>query len=186
MKKHWYDYLWIYSLTYLTLGFFNILCAWIGLICFILPLGIAVFGGGKLFCNNFCGRGQLFSMFGKECHLSLNRKAPVFFHKKWFRYSFLIFFMIMFCQMLWTTYLVAYGQELREVVKLLWTIKLPWHWAYHGNAAPWVAQFAFGFYSMMLTSTVIGLVLMVLFKPRTWCTFCPMGTMTQLICRAKK
>ena len=26
MKKHWYDYLWIVSLTYLILGFFNILC----------------------------------------------------------------------------------------------------------------------------------------------------------------
>ena len=26
-KKHWYDYLWILSLTYLTLGFFNILFA---------------------------------------------------------------------------------------------------------------------------------------------------------------
>ena len=27
MKKHWYDYLWIFSLTYLVLGFFNILFA---------------------------------------------------------------------------------------------------------------------------------------------------------------
>ena len=31
MKKHWYDYLWIVELTYLILGFFNILFAWIGL-----------------------------------------------------------------------------------------------------------------------------------------------------------
>lgn len=48
-----------------------------------------------------------------------------------------------------------------------------------------VAQFAFGFYSVMLTSTVLGLVTMVLFKPRSWCVYCPMGTMTQLICKAK-
>ncbi len=27
-KKNWYDYLWIVSLTYLVLGFFNILFAW--------------------------------------------------------------------------------------------------------------------------------------------------------------
>ena len=26
---------------------------------------------------------------------------------------------------------------------------------------------------------------MVLFKPRSWCVYCPMGTMTQLICKAK-
>ena len=50
---------------------------------------------------------------------------------------------------------------------------------------PGVAQFAFGFYGVMLTSTVLGLITMVLFKPRSWCVYCPMGTMTQLICRAK-
>ena len=105
---------------------------------------------------------------------------------RWFRYGFLIFFLVMFCQMLFTTALVFSGaQDLRQVVTLLWTFRLPWQWAYHGGAAPWVAQFAFGFYSVMLTSTVLGLVTMVLCKPRSWCVYCPMGTMTQLICRAK-
>nr|WP_293828420.1 4Fe-4S binding protein [uncultured Phascolarctobacterium sp.] len=33
---------------------------------------------------------------------------------------------------------------------------------------------------------LLGLVVMALFKPRTWCTFCPMGTMTQMICKMKK
>ena len=31
----------------------------------------------------------------------------------------------------------------------------------------------------------IGLIVMVFFKPRTWCAFCPMGTMTQMICKIK-
>ena len=30
MKKRWYDFLWIASLLYLALGFFNILFAWLG------------------------------------------------------------------------------------------------------------------------------------------------------------
>ena len=42
MKKHWYDYLWIVSLVYLILGFFNILFAWLGLLCFFIPLIISV------------------------------------------------------------------------------------------------------------------------------------------------
>ena len=80
----------------------------------------------------------------------------------------------------------AGAQELRQAVTLLWTFRLPWHWAYYGTLfSPGVAQFAFGFYSVMLTSTVLGLVTMVLFKPRSWCVYCPMGTMTQLICRGK-
>ena len=37
-------------------------------------------------------------------------------------------------------------------------------------------------YELFYWDYVIG---MVLFKPRTWCVFCPMGTMTQLICRLR-
>ncbi len=79
----------------------------------------------------------------------------------------------MFFVMLWNTYLVfAEAQDLKQVVTLLWTFRLPWNWAYHGTLFhPGVAQFAFGFYSVMLTSTVLGLITMVLFKPRSWvCT----------------
>ena len=84
-----------------------------------------------------------------------------------FRYGFLVFFLTMFCLMLWNTYLVFAGATLKQTVTLLWTFKLPWHWAYHGTIlSPGVAQFAFGFYSVMLTSTLLGLVTMVLFKPR--------------------
>ena len=76
--------------------------------------------------------------------------------------------------------------SLKQAVSLLWTFSLPWDWAYHGTLFhPGVAQFTFGFYSVMLTSTVLGVATMILFKPRSWCVYCPMGTMTQLICKAK-
>lgn len=56
MKKHWYDYLWIVSLTYLILGFFHILFAWLGLLCFFIPLIISIVQGSKGYCNRYCGR----------------------------------------------------------------------------------------------------------------------------------
>lgn len=140
-----------------------------------------------MYCNKFCGRGQLFDLLGNKLGLSRKKDIPKFLRSKWFRYGFLIFFFIMFFNMLFSTYLVFEGtRNLKEVVTLLWTIKLPWNWAYHGTAvAEWVAQFAFGFYSVMLTSTVLGLITMILYKPRSWCVYCPMGTMTQTICKAK-
>ena len=46
--------------------------------------------------------------------------------------------------------------------------------------------FAFGFFGVMMTSTVLGLFTMVLFRPRSWCVYCPMGTMTQGICRLRQ
>ncbi|MBR5509820.1 MAG: 4Fe-4S binding protein [Lachnospiraceae bacterium] len=186
-KKKWYDYLWIFSTTYLILGFFNILFAWLGMICFITPLMIALIKGNKAYCNRYCGRGQLFSLLGGHFGLSRKKDMPGWMRSTGFRYGFLIFFLTMFGIMLWNTYLVFAGtQELKQVVTLLWTFKLPWHWAYHGTLfSPGVAQFAFGFYSIMLTSTLLGLITMVLFKPRSWCVYCPMGTMTQTICKIK-
>ena len=44
-KKHWYEYLWIWAILYFALGFFNILFAWFGMTDFLVPLGIAIFGG---------------------------------------------------------------------------------------------------------------------------------------------
>ncbi|MCC0784329.1 4Fe-4S binding protein [Clostridioides sp. ES-S-0108-01] len=186
-KKHWYDYLWIFSSIYLILGFVNIIFAWIGLICFFVPLIISIVKGNKAYCNKYCGRGQLFNLLGNKLKLSRNKDIPKFIRSKWFRYGFLTFFMVMFANMLFSTYLVFEGSRgFKEVVTLLWTIKMPWQWAYHGTlVSPWVVQFAFGFYSVMLTSTVLGLITMILFKPRSWCIYCPMGTMTQMVCKAK-
>ncbi|MGF7004073.1 polyferredoxin [Lachnospiraceae bacterium PF1-21] len=186
VKKRWYDYLWIASVLYLSLGFFNILFAWLGLICFITPLMISLLGRGKAYCNKFCGRGQLFELLGGNLGLSRKKTPPRFLRSKWFRYGFLLFFLTMFGLMLYATYLVFSGTTgLQEKVTLLWTFKLPWHWTNTAFAPPGVAQFAFGFYSVMLTSTVLGLVTMILFKPRSWCVYCPMGTMTQMICKVK-
>ena len=186
-NKKWYDYLWIFSTIYLLLGFVNILFAWLGLICFITPLAISIIKGNKGYCNRYCGRGQLFSILGGRFGLSRKKDMPRWIVSPWFRYGFLTFFMIMFGLMLWNTYLVfADVKSLKQVITLFWTFKVPWNWAYHGTLfSAGVAQFAFGFYSIMLTSTLLGLLTMVLFKPRSWCVYCPMGTMTQMICKIK-
>ena len=184
--KKWYDYLWIWSLIYLSLGFFNIMFGWLGMICFIVPLLISIFGGSKAYCNKYCGRSQLFMLLGNKFKLSRKKDTPKWMKSKWFRYGFLAFFLRMFMNMVYTTYLVFAGvNDLRQVVTLFWTFKLPWNWAFYGAPAPWVAQFAFGFYSLMLTSTLLGLITMALYKPRSWCVYCPMGTMTQCVCKLK-
>lgn len=185
LKKPWYTYLWIASVIYLMLGFVNILFAWLGLICFTIPLFISFRFGSKAYCNHYCGRGQFLELLGETYGLSRKRVPPKFLAKKWFRYGFLTFFMLMFLNMLYVTYLVFAGQELNEVVTLLWTFKVPWAWGVTHIVAPGIAQFAFGFYSVMLTSTILGLLTMFIYRPRTWCVYCPMGTMTQMICKRK-
>lgn len=186
-KKRWYDYLWVWCILYFTLGFFNILFAWLGMIDFLLPLLLAIFGGNKFFCNHLCDRGQLFTQLGGKQKCSRGRPAPKWMSSPWFRYGFLLFFLAMFANLIVQTYLVGMGAgSLREAVQLLWTFRVPWDWAYAAGTVPdWVAQFSFGFYSLMLTSLLLGLLVMALYRPRTWCSFCPMGTMTQGICKLK-
>ncbi|NLJ90839.1 MAG: 4Fe-4S binding protein [Clostridiales bacterium] len=187
-KKNWYDYLYIASAIYLFLGLFNILFAWLGMLCFTIPLIISFKTGTKTYCNKYCGRGQLFNLLGKKLKLSRNKSMPNWMKSKVFRYGFLLFFLTMFSLMIFNTVLVFNGtRSLSQVVTLLWTFKIPWQWAYHITSAPlWVSQYAFGFYSIMLTSIVLGIITMAMYKPRSWCIYCPMGTMTQLVCVAKE
>ncbi len=185
-KKHLYEYLWILSSLYLILGLFNILFAWLGLICFIVPLLISIVKGNKGYCNKYCGRGQLLDLLGNKLKLSRNKPMPKFLKSKYFRYGFLIFFLTMFISMVFNTYLVFQGTNtLKEVLTILWTFKLPWNFTDLSYVSPWIVQFSFGFYSLMLTSTFLGIITMALYKPRSWCVYCPMGTMTQGICIIK-
>lgn len=185
-KKSVFEYMWIVSVLYLLLGFFNILFAWLGMICFIVPLVMSLAGKGKSYCNNYCGRGQLFNLLGNKHKLSRGKDIPKFIRSKAFRYGFLAFFLTMFSNMFFYTVLVFREQEsVRQVITLLWTFKLPWNWVNISGVTPWVAQYAYGFFSLMLTSTILGIITMLLYKPRSWCVYCPMGTMTQIISKAK-
>ena len=186
--RNWYVWLWIWPVVYFSLGFVNILFAWLGMIDFLLPLLIALFFGNKWFCNNICGRAQLFVFLSGKFGCSRRKPAPQWLSSNWFRNGFLVFFLAMFGSIIHQTWLVfSCTATLRQTVSLLWTFQLPWRWAYDPRSGPaWSAQFSYGFYSLMLSSAIIGLVVMALYRPRTWCSFCPMGSMTQMICKAKQ
>ena len=84
-KKNWREYMWIVSATYLTLGFFNIMFAWLGLLCFFIPLIMSIVQGKKGYCNRYCGRGQLFTVLGKKLKLSRNKDVPKWIKSRLFR-----------------------------------------------------------------------------------------------------
>ncbi len=185
-QKHWYHNLWIWSILYFSLGFVNILFALLGLISFGLPILFAIFGGNKLFCNRYCDRGQLLRFLGSQLSFSKRHAPPAWMHGKLFRYGFMIVFFAMFGSVLYTTWLVASEtNSLKEVVLLFGILPLPWHGVSTTDVSPTVLQFAFGLYSLLLTSELLALAAMLYYRPRTWCTFCPMGTLTQSICKQK-
>jgi hypothetical protein len=188
-KTSWKDRMWIVSILYFFLGFFNIMFAWFGIICFLVPILMSLFGKEKAFCNSYCGRGQLFTLLGSGHGISLNKNLPAFLRSKWFRYGFLLFFMTMFFNMVFTTWAVFSGSVgINESIRFLWTFDMPWKMANRaGDSVPlWAVQFAYGFYSLMLTSLILGLLSMVIYRPRSWCVYCPIGTATQMICKIRE
>ena len=68
--KKWHSYLWIWSIVYFSLGFFNILFAWLGMIDFLVPLGFALFGGNKHFCNRYCSKCIVYVEISGNCKLT--------------------------------------------------------------------------------------------------------------------
>ena len=88
-RNHWYDYLWVLTALYLALGFFNILFAWLGLLCFFIPLIMASTFGTKSYCNKYCGRGQLFELIGNSWKLSPKRDIPSWLRSVTASYCFL-------------------------------------------------------------------------------------------------
>ncbi|MDR2891477.1 MAG: 4Fe-4S binding protein [Deltaproteobacteria bacterium] len=207
-RKSWRNHLWLVTCLYFLLGLYNIAFAWLGLIFFVTPLLISIIKGDKAFCNKYCDRGRFFRFLGGNLGLTRGKPMPAWMKSAWFRYLFVAYFFGMFGSILVATWLVAAeAQEVDDAVKLFMALRLPVDWSYSGALLPalthsdgllpsltysggllppWAVQFAFGFYSLMLTSLVLGLLTMLLFKPRSWCVYCPMGTMTQLICKIKE
>ena len=85
--QHWYDYLWLWPIIYFVLGFFNILFAWLGMIDFMVPVLLALFGGNKLFCNCFwqswaaSGSGRVTAL--RRSFWSPNGSASAFYASLW-------------------------------------------------------------------------------------------------------
>jgi hypothetical protein len=54
------------------------------------------------------------------------------------------------------------------------------------HAGPNINKIAFAIFRLMTASLTLGIIMGVIFKPRSWCQVCPMGYGTELITKAKK
>ena len=69
MKKTWTSNLYILAILFFTLGFFNIIFAWLGFACMVIPFVLLARDGKKTWCHNYCPRASLFSVLFKNKHL---------------------------------------------------------------------------------------------------------------------
>ena len=129
----------------------------------VIPVMVALtttaFFKGRYWCGNFCPHGSLFDSLLYP--LSQNHKIPKLFKSKILIGVFFVWF---------STKLI---KKFISVSALLGT-------------TPFWDKLGFIFVSSYLMVTVLGGILSIFISSRTWCNFCPMGTLQKLSYRLGK
>ncbi len=172
----------IFFITVFTLlvGLINITFTLVGLSCFILPFYFYFKYKDKIWCKYICPRSGFFLRVVSKVNLGLQQ--PKWLTSKRTRYIVLIYFLSFMSFAVISTVLVGLNlKPLNEQVSFLVIFKLPNFPQLINLAVPdWVTQLSYSIYSMLFTSTVVGVILGILYKPKIWCAICPVNTMTPI------
>ncbi len=129
----------------------------IGIMLSMMLLGLFK---GKYWCGNLCPHGSLFDFI--LMRISIFKKIPLVFRSPILKWAFFVYFMTVF------------------------VIRLADAFGYWGEAV-FLSQLGSVFVRQYLVwPTIVGVALALILNPRTWCSFCPMGTMQQVLYKAGK
>lgn len=128
----------------------------LGLLVILIMLSLTTtsFFKGRHWCGNFCPHGSLFDRI--TLPISFNRKIPNFLKSKYMTIGFFIFFMFNFTRKLMNAF-------------TLW-----------GNYN-FLDRLGLVFVTTYLMVLITGGLFAVLINPRTWCQFCPMGSIQKVV-----
>lgn len=154
----WRKYAWIFTLTVAVGGLWFPM---LGLLVLPVMVGLTTvsFFKGRYWCGNICPHGSLFDSLLYP--ITNNKKIPSFFKSKALGIIFFGYF--------------SFNLG-RKIIKVsgLW-----------GNMMFW-ERLGFIFVASYLMVTVVGGVTSLAFSSRTWCNFCPMGTLQKISYKAGK
>ncbi|MCO1602699.1 hypothetical protein [Desulfosporosinus nitroreducens] len=185
MKQIWMKYSYLFTLSFFILGFFNIVFAWIGFFCLIMPFAFVIKDNKRTWCQSYCPRSNLFTrLFAR---IGVKRTAPKWLVNGTGKRVMLTYFLINFLMIVLSTLMVFMDKrDPLETIRFLIAFQLPWNMPNLldvGVMPDWVVHLGFRVYSMMLTTTIIGLLISHIYKARTWCAICPMGTLSSMALR---
>jgi len=182
MRNH--RFLYLITLSFFILGFVNIHFSLLGVICMMLPFSLLYHSKRKTWCQGYCPRAALYSTIGKQKKWQ-SFKTPSYFIKGDMKWIMLTYFGVSLFFIIMTTLAVARGirqpmNYLRFLVMFPIPFSMPQAITFH-QITPWITHLSYRLYSMMMTTTLLGLVLAVVYRPRTWCTICPIATISDTI-----
>ncbi len=181
-------YLFLITLIFFVLGFINIHFALLGMICMMLPMVLLFRNKKKTWCQGYCPRAGLYTTIGRS--IKHSRNTPRFFTKGKMKWIILIYFGISLSIIVLSTLGVARGRApMMDYLRFLIVIPIPGPMPQLFDLTgitPWLTHLSYRFYSMMMTTTTLGLLMAIFYKPRTWCTVCPINTMSDVYLKGSK
>lgn len=182
LKNH--KFLFSFTIMFFILGIINIHLSILGIICMALPFYLLFKTKKKTWCQGYCPRASLYTKSAKLKN-SKGLKTPLFFTKGKMKWIMLGYFVLSLTFIILTTIAVASGKKPPlNSLRFLMMLDLPFNLPQLSKITifpEWLTHLSYRFYSMMLTTTTIGLILGLIYKPRTWCTICPVGTLSDSI-----
>lgn len=166
------------TVLFFGLGFININISILGLLCFLIPFLLYFNYRDKIWCKKYCPRAGLFNVLFSKVNLGL--KVPKWLTRKKFKDGVVTYFTINVFFAVMSTIMVYLGRiEMFDNIRFLIIFNLPsLPQLIEYSVSNEITHFSYRIYSMMFTSTLIGLLLGFMFKPRTWCIICPISTLT--------
>lgn len=175
-------YLSIVTIAYFLLGFIHMGLALLALLCMILPFALLYLSGKKIWCTTYCPRSYWLDIIGKT---GSNRRKPRFLIGLKARRYVLAYFCINLFFITMSSIMVGLGKAApMDVIRFF--IIIPTNWRLpqlleFGVMPPVLLHLSYRLYSVMLSSTLAGSALAMLYKPRTWCAICPINNALGMI-----
>jgi hypothetical protein len=169
----------IFTILFFMLGFVNIYFSYLALGCMILPFILLTGKKKNVWCHGICPRADYLSLFR---FFNLGFKAPKWLFSEKMKNNIFMYFCLNLMFITMSTIMVASGNMAPiDKVRLFIAFQLPWDMPqllvlqYYN---PLLEHIAFRLYSLMLSSTILGTLLAVVYKPKTWCVVCPVKTLS--------
>lgn len=168
--------LFLLTLAYFALGFVSILFANLAIFCILIPFLMLGFTKQRTWCHRYCPRASLAEAVGKSRPW---RKSPHFIASGQTKRYLLWYFSLNLLFIAGSTTRIALHQmEAMPFIRLFIVIplfSLP-QLLTLGMPA-WLLHLSYRFYSMMLSTTILSVAFALLYRPRLWCSVCPMGNL---------
>ncbi len=164
------------TILYFTLPFISIVAALSAIFCITLPFLINATMKENLWCRSYCPRASFLSVVGST--KKRYKKMPRMFTSGSLKKGLLIYLSLNVLFIIGSTLQVSSSaMEPMNYIRLWIVIKLfPIAQLIPLELPPWIMHLSYRLYSMMLSSTLLGVAFALLYRKRAWCGVCPVNS----------